>query len=273
MSRRQRSQIDGAKEDDAELEHGVSRLLRRRKRCKRQKPKVSRPIFGREREGRRCQNPNPVRCGRRAPTSSGTATVNGVFSLILPFSTISAQDPNYKKETLLWKGRRSIHARLGFITLTSSPFTHREHLRIGAASDGFSPEELRDMLSEATRTKSHRRVAQIPLPPSPSNACLSTEQYDSPLRRADLCEMAPTAKVGGLGDVLTRLAQACLSRGHKVDIMLPFYECLQKQQVNELTLLTTYNSFHDGSWVPTSAYRGLVSGIPIIFIEPSQKKI
>ncbi|KAL6980341.1 starch synthase [Sarracenia purpurea var. burkii] len=81
--------------------------------------------------------------------------------------------------------------------------------------------------------------------------------------------MAPIAKVGGLGDVLTGLARACLSRGHKVDIMLPFYECLQKQQVNELTLLTTFNSYHDGSWVPTNAYRGLVSGIPIIFIEPS----
>ncbi|GFZ21616.1 starch synthase 3 [Actinidia rufa] len=82
-------------------------------------------------------------------------------------------------------------------------------------------------------------------------------------------EMAPIAKVGGLGDVVTGLARACLSRGHKVDVMLPFYECIQKQQINDLALLTTYNSFHDGNWVPTNAYRGLVSGIPVIFIEPS----
>ncbi|KAL6984778.1 hypothetical protein U1Q18_018157, partial [Sarracenia purpurea var. burkii] len=34
MSRRQRSQIDGAEEDDAELEPRVVRLLRWRRRCK-----------------------------------------------------------------------------------------------------------------------------------------------------------------------------------------------------------------------------------------------
>ncbi|KAF3970148.1 hypothetical protein CMV_006129 [Castanea mollissima] len=51
-------------------------------------------------------------------------------------------------------------------------------------------------------------------------------------------EMAPIAKVGGLGDVVTGLARACLSRGHTVDIMLPFYE---------------------------------FSGISVIFIEPSNQ--
>lgn len=84
-------------------------------------------------------------------------------------------------------------------------------------------------------------------------------------------EMAPIAKVGGLGDVVTGLARACLSRGHKLDIMLPFYECIQKQQINELTLITTYTSYHDGKWVPTTAYRGVVSDIPVIFIEPSNQ--
>ncbi|KAK1323298.1 hypothetical protein QJS10_CPA02g01605 [Acorus calamus] len=39
-------------------------------------------------------------------------------------------------------------------------------------------------------------------------------------------EMAPIAKVGGLGDVVTGLARACISRGHNVEIMLPFYECI-----------------------------------------------
>ncbi|XP_059634530.1 probable starch synthase 4, chloroplastic/amyloplastic isoform X2 [Cornus florida] len=82
-------------------------------------------------------------------------------------------------------------------------------------------------------------------------------------------EMAPIAKVGGLGDVVTGLAHACLLRGHKVDIMLPFYECIQKQQIDELALITSYNSYHDGNWVPTSAYHGIVSGIPVIFIETS----
>ncbi|KAK9930794.1 hypothetical protein M0R45_018105 [Rubus argutus] len=82
-------------------------------------------------------------------------------------------------------------------------------------------------------------------------------------------EMAPIAKVGGLGDVVTGLARACLSRGHTVHVMLPFYECIQKQQINDLMLITTYNSYHDGNWIPTNAYHGVVSGIPVIFIEPS----
>ncbi|XP_023874064.2 uncharacterized protein LOC111986619 isoform X2 [Quercus suber] len=84
-------------------------------------------------------------------------------------------------------------------------------------------------------------------------------------------EMAPIAKVGGLGDVVTGLARACLSRGHTVDIMLPFYECIQKQQIKDLELVTTYNSYHDGNWIQTNAYHGVVSGISVIFIEPANQ--
>lgn len=82
-------------------------------------------------------------------------------------------------------------------------------------------------------------------------------------------EMAPIAKVGGLGDVVTGLARACLLRGHKVDVFLPFYECINKQQIKNLELVNTYDSYHDGSWVSTNAYRGVVSGISVIFVEPS----
>ncbi|GMH11779.1 hypothetical protein Nepgr_013620 [Nepenthes gracilis] len=82
-------------------------------------------------------------------------------------------------------------------------------------------------------------------------------------------ELAPIAKVGGLGDVVTGLARACLSRGHTVDVILPFYECIPTRQITELTLICTYNSYYDGNWVPTKAYRALISGIPVILIEPS----
>lgn len=82
-------------------------------------------------------------------------------------------------------------------------------------------------------------------------------------------EMAPIAKVGGLGDVVTGLARACLMRGHTVDVFLPFYECINKQHIKELTLASTYNSYYDGSWIPTNVHRGVVLGIPVIFIEPS----
>ncbi|CAI0628183.1 unnamed protein product [Linum tenue] len=84
-------------------------------------------------------------------------------------------------------------------------------------------------------------------------------------------EMAPIAKVGGLGDVVTGLARACLSRGHTVDVMLPFYECIQRQQVVDLELVSTYNSYLEGEWIPVNAYRGVVTGIPVILIEPSNQ--
>ncbi|KAK3006417.1 hypothetical protein RJ639_016683, partial [Escallonia herrerae] len=84
-------------------------------------------------------------------------------------------------------------------------------------------------------------------------------------------EMAPIAKVGGLGDVVTGLARTCLLRGHKVDIILPFYECIQKQHISDLELITSYSSYHDGNWIACNAYRGLVSSIPVIFIEPSNQ--
>ncbi|KZV26815.1 putative starch synthase 4, chloroplastic/amyloplastic-like [Dorcoceras hygrometricum] len=82
-------------------------------------------------------------------------------------------------------------------------------------------------------------------------------------------EMAPIAKVGGLGDVVTGLARACLTRGHKVDVFLPFYECINKQHIQDLALVVTYNSFHDEDWIPVNVYRGLVSGIPVMFVEPT----
>ncbi|KAF3438192.1 hypothetical protein FNV43_RR20950 [Rhamnella rubrinervis] len=83
-------------------------------------------------------------------------------------------------------------------------------------------------------------------------------------------ELAPIAKVGGLGDVVTGLARACLSRGHRVGVM-PFYECILKEQINDLTLITSYDSYHDGIWIPTNAYCGVVSGVTIILIEPSNQ--
>jgi hypothetical protein len=41
-------------------------------------------------------------------------------------------------------------------------------------------------------------------------------------------------QVGGLGDVVTGLARACLEEGHKVEVILPFYQCLPESSVNNL---------------------------------------
>jgi starch synthase len=41
-------------------------------------------------------------------------------------------------------------------------------------------------------------------------------------------ELAPIAKVGGLGDAVAGLASACVARGHHVECLLPFYECIDE---------------------------------------------
>ncbi|KAI3839332.1 hypothetical protein MKX03_001797, partial [Papaver bracteatum] len=45
-------------------------------------------------------------------------------------------------------------------------------------------------------------------------------------------EMPPIAKVGGLGDVVTSLSRAVQDLGHKVDIILPKYDCINLSSVS-----------------------------------------
>jgi starch synthase len=55
-------------------------------------------------------------------------------------------------------------------------------------------------------------------------------------------EMAPLAKVGGLGDVVSGLSKACIARGHAVEVLLPFYECIAEGAVADLTLAMEFDS-------------------------------
>uniref|UniRef100_A0A0E0KVH1 starch synthase n=1 Tax=Oryza punctata TaxID=4537 RepID=A0A0E0KVH1_ORYPU len=47
-------------------------------------------------------------------------------------------------------------------------------------------------------------------------------------------EMAPIAKVGGLGDVVTSLSRAVQDLGHNVEVILPKYDCLNLSNVKDL---------------------------------------
>jgi hypothetical protein len=47
-------------------------------------------------------------------------------------------------------------------------------------------------------------------------------------------EMAPIAKVGGLGDVVTGLARSVLARGHDVSVIMPYYSSLPTDQIEGL---------------------------------------
>ncbi|PNW71709.1 hypothetical protein CHLRE_16g665800v5 [Chlamydomonas reinhardtii] len=90
-------------------------------------------------------------------------------------------------------------------------------------------------------------------------------------------EMAPIAKVGGLGDVVTGLAKAALARGHFVTVMLPFYECLPKDQIeglkHECDIEVPKGYRWDGEIrvgpLKTSVFWGRVQGCPVYLIKPA----
>jgi starch synthase len=82
-------------------------------------------------------------------------------------------------------------------------------------------------------------------------------------------ELAPVAKVGGLGDVVFGLSRELEIRGHTVEIILPKYDCMRYDHIWGLTL--TYQDL----WVPwfnsaihCSVYFGFVHGRKCFFIEP-----
>ncbi|XVE88345.1 hypothetical protein DITRI_Ditri19aG0062200 [Diplodiscus trichospermus] len=82
-------------------------------------------------------------------------------------------------------------------------------------------------------------------------------------------EMAPVAKVGGLGDVVTGLGKALQKKGHLVEIVLPKYDCMQYDRVRDLRAFdVTVESYFDGKLFQNKVWVGTVEGLPVYFIEP-----
>ncbi|GJP84436.1 hypothetical protein CLOP_g14493 [Closterium sp. NIES-67] len=77
-------------------------------------------------------------------------------------------------------------------------------------------------------------------------------------------EMAPIAKVGGLGDVVTSLSRAILELGHKVEVVLPKYDVLKYDNIQDMQ---DRGSF---AWGGTNwrMWFGYVEGIGVHFLEP-----
>ncbi|TKY72162.1 Soluble starch synthase 3 [Spatholobus suberectus] len=77
-------------------------------------------------------------------------------------------------------------------------------------------------------------------------------------------EMAPIAKVGGLGDVVTSLSRAVQDLNHNVDIILPKYDCLNLSNVKDFQYHKNY------SWGGTEikVWHGKVEGLSVYFLEP-----
>lgn len=82
-------------------------------------------------------------------------------------------------------------------------------------------------------------------------------------------EMAPVAKVGGLGDVVSGLSRALQKKGHLVEIVLPKYDCMQYDRIRDLRVLDVeLESYFDGRLFRNKVWVGTVEGLPVYFIEP-----
>lgn len=93
-------------------------------------------------------------------------------------------------------------------------------------------------------------------------------------------EMAPVAKVGGLGDVVTGLSKAVMDRGHNVEVILPFYESLETHRgtavMTQPTLEMSFQCPKGRVWdgvmqlgeLQTEVYRCEIDGVPVALIRP-----
>lgn len=77
-------------------------------------------------------------------------------------------------------------------------------------------------------------------------------------------EMAPIAKVGGLGDVVTSLSRAVQDLNHNVDIILPKYDCMKFNNVKDFRYQRSY--WWGGTEI--KVWFGKVEGLSVYFLEP-----
>jgi starch synthase len=82
-------------------------------------------------------------------------------------------------------------------------------------------------------------------------------------------ELAPLAKVGGLADVVLGLSRELSWKGHDVDIIIPKYDCMDSEQIRDLSIDTKdLISFYQGEWFSNTIWMGWVENLKVYFIEP-----
>jgi starch synthase len=82
-------------------------------------------------------------------------------------------------------------------------------------------------------------------------------------------ELAPLAKVGGLGDVILGLSRELSWKGHDVDIIIPKYDCMDSSGIRDLSVAyANLMSFYEGNWFSNTVWTGWVENLRVYFIEP-----
>ena len=77
-------------------------------------------------------------------------------------------------------------------------------------------------------------------------------------------EMAPIAKVGGMGDVVTALARATQEDGHDVEVIVPHYDCMSFDAVDGYHHIGVFK--HDN--VEVDAFRAWVEDVSVVLLRP-----
>ena len=77
-------------------------------------------------------------------------------------------------------------------------------------------------------------------------------------------EMAPIAKAGGLGDVVTALGRSVQQEGHNVEVVIPKYDCIDYSQVEDLVLDREF--MWEG--IQVKVWKGVVEELQTTFLEP-----
>ena len=81
-------------------------------------------------------------------------------------------------------------------------------------------------------------------------------------------ELAPIAKVGGLADVLLGLSRELSWKGHDVDIIIPKYDCINNEEIRDLTVAyQDLMSFYDGHWFHSTIWSGWVENLKVYFVD------
>ncbi len=81
-------------------------------------------------------------------------------------------------------------------------------------------------------------------------------------------EFAPLAKVGGLGDVLFGLSRALVKKGHQVEIVLPKYDILNLDELEEFAIFRhDFPIDFEGKSHHNTLWRGKLENLLLTFIE------
>lgn len=86
-------------------------------------------------------------------------------------------------------------------------------------------------------------------------------------------ELAPVAKIGGLADVISGLSRQLSLSGHDVDIIIPKYDCMDSDSVQDLEIVyQNMRSYYQGAWHANTIWVGWVGNIKIYFIDAHHPK-